>query len=166
MRMIRCLPAMLACMVMYGQETPQSKLPTTYQVEYTIQDGSDAAVKGGRRYTLLLDNLNSPASIRSGAKVPYATSVGSSNTQWSYADIGVNIDCRLNERDGKLLMSTSFEMSSVADRPRDAAAMTVNQLRANVNNVVTPGKPSTIINVNDPQTQKSVRVDALVTALK
>jgi hypothetical protein len=165
MRMIRCLPAMLACMGMYGQEPPQSKTPATYQVEYTIHDGSDAAAKGGRRYAVILDDQGSRVFVRSGAKVPYTVATGAS-TQWNYADIGVNIDSRLNERAGKLVLYTSFEMSALADKPRDAPMVTVNQLRADSYTVMTPAKPATILTVNDAQTQKNVRVDAVLTALR
>src|SRR5438309_1831286 len=101
MRFRALVPAALVCCGVFAQENKPST-PTPFQVEYTIHDANDAAAKNGRQYILQIDNLNSRGSIRSGAKVPYAT--GTANgavTQWNYADVGVNIDCRLYEKDGR-----------------------------------------------------------------
>ena len=75
---------------------------TVYRVEYRIRDGSDAASKTGRRYTMLIENHNKGA-LKLGERVPVATTsfqpgvngVGVNplvNTQFNYIDVGVNID--------------------------------------------------------------------------
>src|SRR5437667_746379 len=78
-----------------------------YKVEFNIHDGSDAAAKTGRRYTIMIE-ANDKGLFRVGQKVPYATGSFQSGagtvtplTQFNYAEIGVNIDCRINEFNGK-----------------------------------------------------------------
>src|SRR5260370_20839161 len=43
-----------------------------YKVEFNIHDGSDAAAKTGRRYTIMIE-ASDKGTFRVGQKVPYAT---------------------------------------------------------------------------------------------
>jgi hypothetical protein len=160
MRLYAMLPAAFLCCAALAQENKASS-PTPFQVEYTIHDANDSASKNGRHYVLQIDNLNSRGTIRSGAKVPYTT-----GAQWNYADIGVNIDCRLYERDGRLMMNSSFDLSSIASSAQSGANPTVNQVRTETSTVVTLGKQMTLLTIDDPQIQRKLQVDTLVSQVK
>ncbi len=166
MRVHLLLPAVLfACCASAQENKPPS--PTPFQVEYTIHDANDPAARDGRHYILQVDNSNSRGSVRSGAKVPYAT--GTANgavTQWNYADVGVNIDCRLYEKDGRLMMNSSFDLSSVAPTPQSGPGPAVIQVRTETGTIVAIGKQMTLLNIDDPQMQRKLRVEALVTQIK
>jgi hypothetical protein len=165
MRTCVLLPAILICCGASAQETKSG--PASFQVEYTIHDANDPAAKNGRHYLIQLDNLNSRGTIRSGAKVPYTTgTTAGAVTQWSYADIGVNIDCRLYEKDGQLMMNSSFDLSSLAASTQSGAGPTINQVRTDTGTVVTLGKPMALLTIDDPQIQRKLRVDAVVTQIK
>jgi hypothetical protein len=167
MRVNALITTALLCCGIFGQEIkPPNPNPTPFQVEYTIRDANDPAAKNGRHYILQLDNMNSRGTIRSGAKVPYST--GTANgavTQWSYADVGVNIDCRLYEKDGRLMMNSSFDLSSLSSNS-SGGGPTVNQVRNETGTVVTLGKEMTLLTIDDPLIQRKLRVDATVSQLK
>jgi hypothetical protein len=167
MRVNALITAALLCCGVFGQEIkPPNPNPTPFQVEYTIRDANDPAAKNGRHYVLQIDNMNSRGTIRSGAKVPYPT--GTANgavTQWNYADVGVNIDCRLYEKDGRLMMNSSFDLSSLSSNS-SGGGPTVNQVRNETGTVVTLGKEMTLLTIDDPLIQRKLRVDAIVSQLK
>ena len=161
MRSHTLLASVLMCLPLCAQD--KSTTATPYQVEYTIQDANDPAAKNGRHYTLQLDNMNTRGNIRSGAKVPYATTTAPNATQWSYADIGVNIDCRLWEKDGHLMMYSNFDISSITQNSQNAPTPTISQVRTETGTVVTLGKQMALLTIDDPQIPKKLRVVAVVT---
>jgi hypothetical protein len=167
MRVTALIPAALLCCGAFAQENRPPN-PTPFQVEYTIRDANDPAAKNGRHYILQIDNMNSRGTIRSGAKVSYATSTtpGTGVTQWNYADVGVNIDCRLYEKEGRLMMNSTFELSSIAPATQSGPGPIINQVRNETATVVTPGKEMTLLTIDDPQIQRKLRVDAVVTQIK
>jgi hypothetical protein len=152
---------------MLAQEKPPA---SPYRVEFTIQDANDTSAKNARHYTMQIDNANGRGSIRSGSKVAYPTamSMGATGqpipTTYSYADVGVNVDCRLTEKDGQLNLWTSVDLSAVTDTK--GTVPLIGQTRGEVSTVVTPGKQATLLLIDDPQIQKRVRVDALVSPMK
>jgi hypothetical protein len=151
------LAAVLCSACAFAQEA--SRAGTPYTVQFTIRDANDAAAKSGRTYITQADSANARSTIRTGTKVPYQTSAG----QFSYADIGVNIDTRLNERDGRLNLWAAIELSSLVER---APTPVIAQVRAETSTVVTAGKEVPVLTIDDPILQRKLRVDALVTAQK
>jgi hypothetical protein len=144
-----------------------------YRVEFNIHDGSDAAARTGRRYTIMIE-ANDKGIFRVGQKVPYATGSfqpGVSGvtplTQFNYAEIGVNIDCRINEVNGKVRVKATLDLSTVVQQDKNTAPMPPNpiigQLRIEVNALVNPGKPTMVASVDDPVTLRKFDVEATVT---
>jgi hypothetical protein len=133
-----------------------------YRAEFVIHDGSESG-KTGRRFTLMLDS-SGKGTMRSGARVPYA----SGPQQWQFVDVGVNIDCRVRHAGAKLGLSADLEVSTfVPGKPSEAPGgqPVTQQLRLSTSTTLTPGKPSTIVAVDDPATGRKVTIDATVTKL-
>jgi hypothetical protein len=88
-------------------------------------------------------------------------------TQYSYADIGVNIDCRLREVAAKIAMSANIELSSVLHTGKDASGIapnpTIAQTRIEVTTDLEPGKPTVLSTVDDPVTQRKLNIEATAT---
>ena len=160
-----------------GQEKGGGADSGVYRVEFNIHDGSDAAAKTGRRYTIMIE-ANDRGVFRVGQKVPYATGtfqpgVGSTGanplvaTQFNYADIGVNIDCRINEFNGKVRVKATLDLSTVVQHDKSTAPVPpmpiIGQLRVEVNALVNPGKPTMVASVDDPVTLRKFDVEATVT---
>jgi hypothetical protein len=142
-----------------------------YRVEFNIHDGSDAAAKTGRRYIIMIE-ANDKGNFRVGQKVPYATGSFQPGvagvtplTQFNYAEIGVNIDCRINEINGRVRVKAALDLSTVVQQDKSTAPPMpiIGQLRVEVNALVNPGKPTMVASVDDPVTSRKFDVEATVT---
>jgi len=146
-----------------------------YKVEFNIHDGSDAAAKTGRRYTIMIE-ANERGIFRVGQKVPYASGsfqagVGSTGAtplvQYNYAEIGVNIECRISEINGRVHMKATLDLSTVVQHDKSNAQVPpmpiIGQLRVDVNALVNPGKPAIVASIDDPVTLRKFDVEATVT---
>jgi hypothetical protein len=116
------------------------------------------------------------SSFRLGNKVPYITggmqaAAGAPlmNTQYNYADIGVNIDCRLREVGSKVAMNANVELSSVLHYDKAASGSTPNPTiassRLELMTELDPGKPTVIAVVDDPVTQRKLDIEATATKM-
>lgn len=179
MRTAVCLLPALLLMTIGPAGAQEKKEPgSVYKVEFRIRDGSDAAAKNGRRYTMLIDT-NGRGSFRVGQRVPVATGsfqpgtggVGVNplvNTQFNYVDVGVTIETSIKEQDGKVALNSSLDVSTLVEhKPQAGSAIlpnpTVAQIRIAVNALVPPGKPTLVASIDDPVTQHRFDVEALVT---
>jgi hypothetical protein len=157
-----------------GQEKGDSGV---YKVEFNIHDGSDAAAKTGRRYTIMID-ASDKGIFRVGQKVPYATgsfqpgvsSAGVTplvSTQFNYAEVGVNIDCRIDEMNGRIRVKATLDLSTVVQHDKSIGQIPpmpiIGQLRVEVNALVNPGKPTLVASVDDPVTLRKFDVEATAT---
>jgi hypothetical protein len=169
-----------------AQEKKDGILSATYKVEFRIRDGSDAAAKDGRRYTMLIDTTGQ-GTFRVGDRVPVVTGsfqqgVGGSgvsplvNTQFSYFDTGVNIDTRLIEQQqGKVTINATIDVSTIVTHKPDTSGAvpgpaslqpTVSQIKIGVNATVSPGKASHVASIDDPVSQRKFDVEAVVTKVE
>jgi general secretion pathway protein D len=152
-----------------------------YKVEFRIRDGSDtAAAKTGRRYTILIDS-SGHGSFRVGDRVPVATGsfqpgtggVGVNplvNTQFSYLDIGVNIEAKIAEHDSKVELASTLDFSTISEHKSQPGspvipAPSVAQMKVVINALVPAGKPTLVASIDDPVTQRKVEIEALITKL-
>ncbi|MGC9969132.1 MAG: hypothetical protein ABSE56_00950 [Bryobacteraceae bacterium] len=159
-----------------AQEKKESVTPGVYRVEFNIRDGSEAAAKVGRRYAMLIA-ANGKGTFRVGNRVPIATgglqpgggTEGSSKlyTQYQYFDIGVNIDCRLRELNGKVDLNADIDVSTIVEHEKGAAAIppnpTVASIRLSVGTILDLGKPALVASIDDPVTMRRFDVQATVT---
>ena len=159
----------------FAQEKPGE--PAVYKVEFTIRDSSQAAAQAGRRYIMLV-GANEKGYFNVGDKVPYATSsfqpgAGSAGPppvmHYTYLDTGVNIDCRITEVNSKITLIAQLDISAVQQHDK-AVAMnppnpTVAQIRLGARALMSPGKPTQIVSMDDPVTNKRFDVEATVTKM-
>src|SRR5215831_15595337 len=84
-----------------------------YKVDFTIRDSGDAGGKTGRKYSLLVYSGNKGI-FKIGNRVPVPTTSGGSmqNTQFTYVDIGVNIDCTVQEAAGRMAIRSDIDLST------------------------------------------------------
>ena len=171
MRPCFALAAAALLMVQWPARSQESRGPAIYKVEFDIHDSGDAAGKV-RHYTLVT-SANQKAVFKVGNRVPVATasfqpSTGgaatSPVTQVTYLDVGVNIECNLGDRNGRLMMSGSIDISTI---PHEAASAggnpTITQTKLQLETAVDPGKPSLVAAIDDPVTARQFRIEATVT---
>jgi len=146
-----------------------------YKVEFNIHDGNDAAAKAGRRYTILIDDLRKGV-FQVGDRVPVATGsfqpgAGGNtlvNTQFSYFDVGVNIDCMVSDTNGKIVLRSSLGLSTIVQHPTAAGSgslpnPTVGQTKLDVETTVELGKPAVVASIDDPVNSRKLQVEVTVT---
>ncbi|MCU1232508.1 MAG: hypothetical protein JWP63_475 [Candidatus Solibacter sp.] len=142
-----------------------------YKVEFTLRDSADMAAKNGRKYTLLV-NAARRATMKVGNRVAYPTAgsggVGQNNTQFQYFDVGVNIDCTVEERGGKYMMHADLDLSTVVPAEKSGVgspAPTISQIKVNMDTTVAAGKPTVVASFDDPGTSRKFDVDVTLTKM-
>ncbi len=133
-----------------------------YKVEFNIRDSNESA-KAGRRYTMLIDG-GTKGVFKIGNRVPVATG----QTQFTYVDVGVNIECSVIERSSGIGLNASVDLSMIAPPEKGAPPVpnpTITQVKFNLNTDVLPGKATPVTSVDDPVTMKKFEVDATVTKM-
>ena len=144
--------------------------PRLYRVEFAINDGSDAGGPG-RLYTMFVESAGKGL-FRVGNRVPVASRPslpGEGSAQFQYIDIGVNIDCRVRELEGKVGLNADIDVSTIAGRPTGPADglqnPTIASVRMSINTTLNAGKPTLVAAVNDPVTMRKFEVSATVTGV-
>jgi len=142
-----------------AQEKPNG--PPSYKVEFNIQEGA----KGSRHYTLLTDS-NRKAVFKAGNRVP----VASGSTEYTYLDIGANIECIVGEMNSKLTLHGSLDLSTVAPvdpsvRSGNSPNPTVVQTKVTLDTGIELGKPTVIASIDDPASARQFQVEATVTRI-
>lgn len=162
-----------------AQERVDASTRRFFKVEMTIRDSADASAKTSpRRYTILIDS-EGRGTLRSGARVPYATTsfqpgaggnAAMTSTQYQYMDAGVNIDLTAREVGDRVYLRTELDVSSVQQYEKGPApvppAPTVVSTRLNSATLLAIGKPATIITIDDPSTNRRFSVEATVTRIE
>lgn len=146
-----------------------------YKVELTMRDATDASAKAGRHYTILIDARGS-GTFKIGDRVPVASGsfqpgTGGTginplvNTQFTYIDVGVNINCHLETvGEGRVQLRTDLDISNATpSKTQGVSNPVIGQLKLNVSAVLPPGKRTVIAAVDDPVTNHRFDVEALVT---
>jgi general secretion pathway protein D len=158
----------LSTAAIYAQDMHEAGV---YKVEFTLRDSTDAGAKNGRKYSMLI-NRGNKAVMKVGNRVPTATGtsggIGQVNTQFTYIDIGVNIDCTVDERNGKYLMHADMDLSTVIPAEKTGNSLpnpTVSQIKINMDTTLVPGKPTVVASFDDPGTARKFDVDVTLTKM-
>ena len=100
--------------------------PAFDQVRFTIHDNGDPAATGVRSY-LIVAAVNRKAVFTAGERVLVANAsydaasrANAPTTQFTYIDLGVNIECTVSEAGGKLTLEGSMNISAPRSARRQA----------------------------------------------
>lgn len=149
--------------------------PPFYQMRFAIHDNSDPAVSGVRNYTMIVAS-NRKGVFSVGDRVPIATASyepgnagNGPSTQFTYIDVGVNIECLVSQAGGKLALQGVINMTTLERRESRPSAGNPNpmigQTRLNLDTSVNEGKPTIVAAIDDPLNARKVEVEATVTKL-
>jgi hypothetical protein len=141
---------------------------STYKVDFTIRDTGDAGGKTGRKYSLLV-NRNVKTTFKVGNRVPVATGGTNGgtlvNTQFTYIDVGMNIECVVAEAGSHFAIHGDLDISTAVmpDKSTNAAnAPTISQIRLSLDTTVAAGKPTVVASFDDPVTSRKFDLDVAI----
>jgi hypothetical protein len=140
-----------------------------YKVDFTIRDTGDAGGKTGRKYSMVVSSGHK-TTFKVGNRVPVVTgSAGSGgNVQFTYVDVGVNIDCTVNDNNSTLTVHADVDISTAVAPEKGATAAptpTISQIRLNLETVVLLGKPTVVASFDDPVTSRKFDIDVAITKM-
>jgi len=139
----------------------------SYRLEFTLSELSDSGKKINSRTYSVVSQIGPRNKLRVGGRVPIATGTGSGTPMFQYFDIGMNIDCSVQELDGSVLLSSTIEASSLApQRDEQTRQPVIRQMRFEVRTVLSPGKPTMISSMDDPTSKERFQVEVTATKIK
>jgi hypothetical protein len=141
----------------------QANRSAIYKIDFTIRDTGDAGAKSGRKYSMLITE-HQKSVFRVGNRVPTATSTQGLSSQFTYIDVGVNIDCVIEERDSKVAIHADLDLSNAVN-PNAAPNPTISQIKLVIDTTLVPGKPSVVASFDDPVTSRKFEVEATATKM-
>src|SRR5580704_6662956 len=78
----------------HAQQRTESIGPAVYKVEFDIRDVSDGATQPSQHFSMLIDESRKGV-FQAANRIPVATG------SLQYIDVGVNIECSVQESEGK-----------------------------------------------------------------
>jgi hypothetical protein len=143
-----------------GPETKTSKTPSAstpekgnnnfYRIQFMVNELQDGKKINSRKFTMDTSEVGR-AAAKIGSRVPVPIS---NSTQFQYIDIALDITCLVRQREGRLGMQTTFDMSSLGDSGQDGKTATpggpiVRHLSSETDTAVFLGKPTVIATIDD-----------------
>jgi len=170
MRISACLMA-LVLLAPAASVRAQDNDNATYKVDFTIRDSGDAGGKAGRKYSMQVSR-GVKSTFRVGNRVPVATgsmSAGAAavNTQFTYIDVGLNIECTVAERGTRFATHSDLDISTAVMPEKTSAVQnpTISSIRLNIDTTVLPGKPTVVASFDDPVTARKFDIDVAVSKI-
>jgi hypothetical protein len=177
MRMSSAIAAATLCAIALPAGAQDQKPgPLFYQVRFAIRENSAPSASGVRNYTMILAS-NRKGVFSVGDRVPVATAAyeaGAANagmsTQFTYIDVGANIECLVFEAGSKLALQGVINMTSLEKRERKPGVSSPNpiigQTKLNLDAAVDLGKPTIVAAIDDPLNTRKLQVEATVTKIQ
>lgn len=160
--MKRLIVGLLLAASTCAAQTPEP--PKFYKLDFVVKEIEGGKTLNARNYSTILSTKGRPSSIRAGSRVPVPSAPGSS--QWTYLEVGVNIDCNLPEEvAGELFVPLTVDITSI---PQDAAT-SVPVLRSNkwTSTVVVPlKKPTLVYSSDDPTSKRQMQLELTASPVK
>lgn len=151
-----------------AQDTAPAKF---FRLDFLVKEMEGSKTVNSRAYSTLVSTDTTPfvkASIRTGSKVPVQNTAG----QFTYVEVGVNIDCeRVKLEDQQLSLSVTAEISSVLQEPPPNSGPGIVQPTIRQNKwsspVLIPLRKSTILfSADDLTTKRQMQLEVTATPVK
>jgi len=145
--------------------TELDKPKKTYRLTYTITD-LDGAKRIGTQHFAVIVVAGGRTVLKQGSRVPIATGTftpgaSGSQTQFTYLDIGLNIDASLDEAAEGVRLRTKVEQSGIAGEKSSLGEQDpiVRQTQIEGTSILTPGKPLILGSIDIPGTTRHLDIE-------
>jgi hypothetical protein len=130
----------------------QSEATKAYQLDFVLKELEDGKVVNSRNYSLMITAVGGGGSIRSGDRVSVLMKGGgATQPEYSYLDVGVNIDCAgVLETQGKLTLNVKADISTAQPETSRPLIRTTRWS----SNVIVPLRKATVLFTSDDTSSK------------
>jgi hypothetical protein len=135
--------------------------PRYFHLDFVVKELDGGKTVNARAYAITASTDRERTSVRTGNKVPVPSGPRGSpaNTQFTYVDVGTNIDCAgLKEVQGHLTLMVTADVSSALGT-EDASSPVIRQVRWNAPAIVPLGKPTVIFSADDPSSKRQMQLE-------
>ncbi len=148
----------------FAQEVPKQPKPfAVYRLEFAVRELQDGKRLNTRSYAMLLHEGLEWGKARVGNRVPITTGPN----LFQYFNVGLNIDCRVREEEGYVLMDSTIEISSIVEEKTvPTGNPVVREAHSEVHTAVPPGKPTVISTLDDVSSNHRYEVEVTATKVK
>jgi hypothetical protein len=146
---------------------------TTYKLNFKVYELEDGKRINERSY--VFPAIATPANTRSrtstvkvGVRTPVTTSEHDGNRAFQYLDVGLNLDCTLEDVEGKLTASINVEIATFAlheqqEDPRLGGQPVIRQLKQGFRIQLPVGKPVLVTSLDDINSKKRTQIEVTAT---
>ena len=147
---------------------------TWYRVDIIVNEFEDGKKMNSRHYTVHINDTGDRSSTKFGTRVPVPAGSGNSgsNTQFTYIDVGMNINVRIVSWAGgeRNMLEMGFELSSFAipEQAKQTAPGVPILRQVQTSNsipVATSSKPMVVASLDDPNSTKRYEIEAMLTKM-
>ena len=145
----------------------------TYRLIYTVTESDGNKRVGLQHYAMTLAS-NGRATLKEGNKIPVMTggvahgsAPDATQYQFTYLDVGLNLDASLNEGNGGLELKVKVEQSSILDNPDSSNSLMkgepiVRQMVLQNSAMVQIGKPVVIGSLDVPGSTRHLEIEVVL----
>ena len=143
-------------------------LAHTYRLTYTLSVSEAGKRVGVQHFAMTVSAPTNHGTVKMGEKVPVVTGSYGPNpqagvqTQFTYLDVGINIDAMLAEDANGLELTSKVEQSSVAPAPvklDEVNEPVIRQMVLSNTSLLVPGKPVTLGSLDLPDTTRHIDIE-------
>jgi len=144
----------------------------TYRLTYTITEIDDGKRVGTQHFSMVLVS-GQRTTMKQGSKIPvatgsYETGTATSQTQFTYLDIGLNFDATLDESANGVRLRSKAEQSSLGADKSIAGVQepVIRQTVLEGTAVLTPGKPLILGSLDIPDSTRRLDIEVVMDVVK
>jgi len=141
--------------------------PRFYRLDFVLKELEGGKIINTRAYATIISTGDGTFTVRNGNKVPVLTGGAGNTSQYTYVDVGVNIDCRAaKEIQEQLALNVTAETSGAVMEPSGANQPSFRQAKWSSNVIVPLRKPTTIFSSDDPSSKRQTQLELTATPIR
>jgi len=148
-----------------AKASEEAKPVSVYRLDFALNESDDGKRINSRHYSMnVAPGYSTSNEIKIGSRVPIEAKQG----EMQYIDVGTNIWARFAERGEALQMEVRAELSNIANPEQEGhmSAPILRQLKISASTVATPGKPTVLGVVDDPNSKHQFELEVTVTRIR
>jgi hypothetical protein len=165
---LRTLTLLLCCPALPAfSEEPANAAPPTprdYRVDLVVNELSGDRKVDAHAYFLTLRERDT-GKLRVGSNIPMATQTGGASSAVMRHDVGMDLDCRVEEQGGSALLSLKVELTTLLG-PAKGTAPVIHKLHWSTVSLIPFDRPAVITSADDVTSKRTYQLEVTVTRLK